>query len=458
MLMSRRQNGTKLNAKFKMQNAKFLPIIGLEVHIELKTRSKMFCSCSTHSFGHQPNSHVCPICLGLPGTLPVPNKKAIEWCLMTGLAFNCQIPEVSKFDRKNYFYPDLPKGYQISQYDQPFCINGWLKIGKRKIRIRRVHMEEDTAKMIHRTVDGRKATLLDFNRSGVPLMEIVTDPDLSSPIEARAYLKKLQQIIRYLDVSDCDMEKGSMRCEANISLSRAGSKKLPDYKIEIKNLNSFRFVEKALEYEIKRQKKLLEGGKKLTQETRGWDEIKQITFLQRVKETAADYRYFPEPDIPPIKWKKAEIEKLRRLLPELPDEKVKRLMKSYGLSESQASILAATRERADYFEEAVKVGKKHGLKAMKIANVIINKRVNLKKYLPAALVKLLIKKKTDLITDEKQLSGLVKQVIVANPNAVIDYKKGKTTALEFLMGQIQRLAKGKTDPKIAREILIKNLK
>lgn len=287
----------------------------------------------------------------------MPNKKAIEWCLMTGLAFNCQIPEVSKFDRKNYFYPDLPKGYQISQYDQPFCINGWLKIGKRKIRIRRVHMEEDTAKMIHRTVDGRKATLLDFNRSGVPLMEIVTDPDLSSPIEARAYLKKLQQIIRYLDVSDCDMEKGSMRCEANISLSRAGSKKLPDYKIEIKNLNSFRFVEKALEYEIKRQKKLLEGGKKLTQETRGWDEIKQITFLQRVKETAADYRYFPEPDIPPIKWKKAEIEKLRRLLPELPDEKVKRLMKSYGLSESQASILAATRERADYFEEAVKVGK-----------------------------------------------------------------------------------------------------
>jgi len=289
-------------------------------------------------------------------------------------------------------------------------------------------------------------------------MEIVSEPDINSPAEAKTYLKKLQQIIRYLGVSDCDMEKGSMRCEANISLALPNSKKLPDYKIEIKNLNSFKFVENALDYEIKRQKKLLETGKKLTQETWGWDEVKQITFLQRVKETAADYRYFPEPDIPPIRWSDKEIKRIKNLLPELSDNKMKRLVKSYGVSDSQAAILAATREKADYFEEAVKVGKKHGLKAIKIANVIINQRVELKKYLPVALVKLLIKKKTDLITDEKQLSDLVKQVIIANPNAVADYKKGKRAALEFLIGQIQRLAKGKADPKIIREILRKNLK
>ena len=436
---------------------KYQPIIGLEVHIELKTKSKMFCSCSADSFGHQPNSHVCPVCLALPGALPVPNKKAIEWCVMTGLALHCNIPKFSKFDRKNYFYPDLPKGFQISQYDKPFCVNGWLKIEKKKIRIQRVHLEVDTAKMIHRKPD-RKCTLIDFNRSGVPLMEIVTKPDLRKPNEAKIYLKKLQQIVRYLDVSDCDMEKGSMRCEANISLARVGSKKLPDYKVEIKNLNSFRFVEKALKYEIERQKKLLESGKKLSQQTRGWNEVKQITFLQRVKETAADYRYFPEPDIPPIKWKNRAIKKIKRLLPELPDEKTERFVRDYQFSKHQAEILTATQKRANYFEKAVKLAKKHDIPTVKIANIIINKKIDIKRYLPAELIQLLVKKRGRRIIDEEQIEEWAQKVISHNPNAVADYKKGKITTLEFLVGQVQRLSKGKADPNITREILKKNLK
>ncbi len=433
---------------------KYQPIIGLEVHIELKTRSKMFCSCSADYFGKPPNSHVCPVCLGLPGTLPVPNKKAIEWCVTTGLALNCKIPQFSKFDRKNYFYPDLPKGYQISQYETPFCENGWLKVKGRKIRLRQVHLEEDTAKLIHL----KGATLIDFNRSGVPLMEIVSEPDINSPAEAKAYLKKLQQIIRFLGVSDCDMEKGSMRCEANISLARKGIQKLPDYKMEIKNLNSFRFVEKALEYEIERQERLLRAGKKLTQETRGWDETRQVTFLQRVKETAADYRYFPEPDIPPIRWENKHLKELKNSLPELPDEKRERFVQDFGVSEYQAEILIATRARADYFEEAVKVGKKHKISAAKIANIIINRRIDTDKYLPAELIKLLVKKRTAQITDEGQIEKLVVKVIAENAQAVSDYQKGKKEALGFLIGQAVRVSSGKADPMLTKKILLAKLK
>ena len=448
-----------------MKKAKYLPIIGLEVHIELKTKSKMFCSCSADYFGSLPNTHVCPTCLGLPGALPVPNKKAIERCVKTGIALNCKIPEFSKFDRKNYFYPDLPKGYQISQYDAPFCENGWLEIGKKKIRIRRVHMEEDTAKLIHKG----KSTLIDFNRSGVPLMEIVTEPDINNSSEAKIYLKKLQQIVRYLGVSDCDMEKGSMRIEPNISMLKITNDKflisnqfpipndqLPKYKIEIKNINSFKFVEKAIEYEIKRQQKLLEAGEKLTPETRGWDEIKQITFSQRVKETAADYRYFPEPDIPPIKIKNLKF-KIKNL-PELPDEKIKRFVEKYGLLKYQIEILIATREKADYFEEAVKIGKKNGVSAFKIANIIINKKINIRKYLPIKLIKLLVKKKTGQITDKKQIRKLVKKVLSENQKAVEDYKKGKQEAVQFLIGCIMKKTKGKADAKITREILLESIK
>lgn len=436
---------------------KYRVVIGIEVHVELQTKSKMFCHCSADYFGHQPNTHVCPVCLGLPGSLPVPNQKAIEWCVKTGLALNCQVPLFSKFDRKNYFYPDLPKGFQISQYDQPFCLKGWLRVGKSKIRLRRVHLEEDTAKMIHRSIDGEKTTLIDFNRSGVPLMEIVTEPDIQSPVEAKAYLKKLQQIIRYLGVSDADMEKGSMRCEANVSLAKSDCKKLPDYKVEIKNLNSFRFFEKALTYEIKRQEKILKAGGKITQHTRGWDEISQKTFVQRLKETAADYRYFPEPDIPPIKWKKKEIEDLRRTLPELPDDKAARFQKDYQLSSYQAEILTATVKQADYFEEAVRVGKKYGLAVSKIANVIINHRIDTSKVLPAGLVKIMVKKKASRIVDEGQIENWVKTVIANQPQAVVDYQKGKTAALEFLMGQVQRLAKGMAEAKKTRKLLKKLL-
>ena len=436
-------------------------IIGLEIHIELKTKSKMFCRCSADYFGHQPNTHVCPICLGLPGALPVANKKAIEWTVLAGKALNCQIPLFSKFDRKNYFYPDLPKGYQISQYDLPLAINGELKfkIGnlKLKIRIKRVHLEEDTAKMIHTG----KATLLDFNRSGVPLMEIVTEPDIRSPQEAKKFLKKLQQVIRYLGISDCDLEKGSMRCEANVSVRRrlpaVSDQALPSYKVEIKNLNSFRFVKKALAYEIERQIKLFQQDEEPIQETRGWDEVKQVTRPQRIKEEAQDYRYFPEPDLPPIRWTQKELSVISRQLPELPDEKTARFQKKYHLSFYQAQILAQTQEKADYFEEAVKIGKKYQISPQKLANVIINKRVDFKKILPAELIKILVKKKRAPRISEEELEKLIDQVLAQHPQAVADYQKGKKEAVGFLLGQVMRLAQKKIDPIKTKALILKKL-
>ncbi|TSC54337.1 MAG: aspartyl-tRNA(Asn)/glutamyl-tRNA (Gln) amidotransferase subunit B, partial [Microgenomates group bacterium LiPW_31] len=319
---------------------RFFPIIGLEVHIELETESKMFCSCSASHFGKKPNTQTCPICLGLPGALPVPNKKAIEWTVLVGLALNCQIPIFSKFDRKNYFYPDLPKGYQISQYDLPLCQNGRLD----GVKIRRVHLEEDTAKLIHTIVKSKKCTLIDFNRSGVPLMEIVSEPDITSALQAKTFLQKLQQIVRYLGVSEADMEKGQMRCEptVNLKIVKNGKTQFTPL-VEIKNINSFRFVQKAIEFEINRQ--LKEFQKTRTEKglgnktTRGWDEVKQKTVLQREKEEAADYRYFPEPDIPPMRWDKFTINNLQLTVPELPGQKVARFIKQYGLSKYDAVIL-----------------------------------------------------------------------------------------------------------------------
>lgn len=434
-------------------------IIGLEIHIELKTQSKMFCGCSAAYFGHKPNTHVCPVCLGLPGALPVANKKAIGWVVLCGLALDCQIPLFSKFDRKNYFYPDLPKGYQISQYDLPLAVKGRVKMDDSKIiRITRVHLEEDTAKLIHATVKGKGVTLIDFNRAGVPLMEVVTEPDIKSPQEAKEFLKKLRQIVRYLGISDCDMEKGSMRLEVNVSLQKSGISKLPDYKVEIKNLNSFRFVEKALEYEIKRQLGLIKKGQKPLQETRGWNEVEQMTYSQRWKEEAQDYRYFPEPDLPPIHWQKKEIERIKKSLIELPDEKGARFQKQYKLSLDQIKSLIESRERADYFEEAVKVGCQHQIDAKEIANVLVNKRIGIEKILPAELIKILVKKRIKPTIKGKELEKIVNKVIRENRKAVEDYKKGKITAVEFLVGQIARATKGQADPNQTRKVLLEKLR
>lgn len=432
---------------------KYQPIIGLEIHIELKTKAKMFCGCSADYFGHEPNTHVCPICLGLPGVLPVANKKAIEWTVIAGLALNCKIPLFSKFDRKNYFYPDLPKGYQISQYDLPLAVNGKLKA--QTIRIRRVHLEEDTAKMIH----AKDATLLDFNRSGVPLMEIVTEPDIRNPKEAKEFLRKLQQIIRYLGISDCDMEKGSMRIEPNVSIqSPTSNDQLPNYKVEIKNINSFRFVQRALDYEIERQTKILATGRQLVQETRGWDEVKQVTFPQRIKEQAQDYRYFPEPDLPPIRWQKKQIKAIRLQLPELPGKKLARLVKKFSLSNYQAQILVADHQKANYFEEAAKLGKKKQLSAKDIANMIINKRVKIKKTSPPQLIKILVAQRAKPKISKEKLIQIIRQVLKENPKVVEEYKKGKKTVIEFLVGQVMRKTEGQADPNQARRLIVVGLK
>ncbi len=433
-------------------------IIGLEIHVELKTESKMFCSCPADHFGKKPNTQTCPVCLGLPGALPVPNKKAIEWTILTGLALGCQVPLFSKFDRKNYFYPDLPKGFQISQYDLPFCQKGSFRLeNKRTIGITRVHLEEDTGKLLHKTVRGKGVTLIDFNRSGVPLMEIVTEPDLRTTTEVKEFLKKLQQLLRYLGVSDGEMEKGSMRLEANISLRKKDSQELPDYKVEIKNLNSFRFVIKALNYEIERQKKVLDSGKKLGLETRGFNENKGITFVQRVKEEAQDYRYFPEPDTPPIRWKKEETEKIRKSLPELPEEKKEKLIKTHQLSEDYARILSRSLKTVEFFEKTVKKGKKE-LKPEEIANLIINKRIDINQYSPEGLVKYLVKQKRKVKLPLKEVKKVVSEVLRENKKAVEDFKKGKTTVIEFLVGQVARKTKGQADPNQTRKILLEKLK
>jgi len=413
---------------------KYKPVIGLEVHVELKTKSKMFCSCSADYFGKEPNTYCCPVCLGLPGTLPVPNKTAIEWCIKIGLALNCKIPLNSKFDRKNYFYPDLPKGYQISQYDEPFCLNGFIVLnGGKKIRIRRVHMEEDTGKLIHE----RGSTLIDFNRSGVPLVEIVTEPDFESAEEVVEYLKKLQQIVRYLEVSNADMEKGDMRLEPNISL--ATSQELPSYKVEVKNINSFKFVDRAINYEIERQAKILDTEEKPIQETRGWDEKKQSTVSQRIKEEANDYRYFPEPDIPPFSWKEEQIRQLVEQMPELPDVKLKRFMENYLLSSYDSEILTREKNIAYYFEEAVKIGAIHLINPKQIANFIINRKIDTEKMLPAELIEKMVLALKNVQVDSSKLEEAIHKILNENQKIVEDYKKGKVQVIGVLIGKVKQI-------------------
>lgn len=435
------------------------PVIGLEVHVELNTKSKMFCRCSADYFGAKPNTHTCPVCLGLPGALPFTNKQAIEDCMKIGLALNCEISELSRFERKNYFYPDLPKGYQISQYRWPLCINGELKIENRKlIRINRVHQEEDTGKLTHLGAE----TLIDYNRSGVPLVEIVTEPDFKNSEEVRDYAKKLQQIFRYLGVSNADMERGDMRLEANVSVRKVashtscGNTKLPDYRVELKNINSFRFMVAAIEYEIKRQTEALKKGEKLTQETRGWDEDKKQTYLQRKKEEANDYRYFPEPDIPEFRIKDLEL-RIKEEIPELPEQKVKRYVSELGLKESQALVLVESRKLAEYFERVVELGGKEGIEGVEAANFLVNRKINIEEVSPDQVIKEIKNKGIGVIGNTGELQKLAEEAILENPQMKELYRKGKVTVIQALIGAVMKKTSGKANPEKVKEILEKLL-
>lgn len=435
------------------------PIIGIEVHVELATASKMFCGCPADHFGKEPNTQTCPVCLGLPGALPVPNKKAVEWAILLGLALGCTINEESKFDRKHYFYPDLPKGYQISQYDQPLAVGGSLG----NIRIRRVHLEEDTGKLQHQGSE----TLVDFNRSGVPLVEIVTEPDFRSIEEVDVFVKKLQQIVRYLGISGADMEKGSMRIEPSVSLRgavatkqslkiatprSAGSRddnthQLPNYRVEIKNINSFKFARNAITYEIERQTEMLARGETPTQQTRGFVESKGITVAQREKEEAHDYRYFPEPDIPPMKWESSQLSAISRQIGELPDKKRDRFIKDYGLGDYDAGQLTETRERAEFFEDILR-HMSSVISPKTVANIIINKKAKTKEEVLGFL-------QSPSGIAEGELQTIIDQVFKDNQKAVEDYKNGKEQALMFLVGQAMRIAKGKSPAEELKKEIIR---
>jgi len=436
--------------------SEYTPVIGLEIHVELKTKSKMFCGCDAHHFQVKPNTHTCPVCLGLPGALPVPNRKAIEWCQLIGLALNCQLANQSKFDRKNYFYPDLSKGYQISQYDQPLCFKGNYELtnGKR-IGITRVHMEEDTGKSVHRTINGEKLTLVDFNRSGVPLVEIVTEPDFRNSDEVDEFLKGLQKIIRFLGVSDADMEKGSMRLEVNMSLGK-DPKSLPNYKVEVKNINSFRYVKKAIEYEFIRQTEILDRGDTPIQETRGYQEDVDKTISQRSKEEAQDYRYFPDPDIPPMEFNEADFDKIREQLPELPQVKSSRYQKSYNLDRETALFLTETPAISAYFEAVLKRADAN-TEAKTIANLLKNKKVDWRVISQDHLVEQLKSGQNNPQMDPDELEEIVRKVLNENPDVVAKYKAGKTAVLGYLVGQVMRESKGKAEAKTIAKIFEKSI-
>ena len=472
------------------------PVIGMEVHVQLLTATKMFCRCAADYASAAPNTRVCPVCLGLPGVLPVINRKAVESAILTALALNCQVAGYTRWDRKNYPYPDLPKGYQISQYEHPLAFHGWLEVGvggvSRRIRIRRAHLEEDTAKLVH--VAGR--SLIDFNRAGVPLLEIVSEPDIRSPEEARLYLIKLRTILRYLGVSSANMEEGAMRCEANISLRPAGTDGLPATHVEVKNLNSFRAVKQALEYEIRRQQAILKAGGQVEQVTVGWDEERGQTVLQRSKEEAHDYRYFPEPDLPPLRIPQEWVDELRRKLPELPDACALRLQREYRLGPQEAALLAAEQPLVQLFEQACSLlpAVDSPEMARKVANWIVGPLFHLmnrddvpaEKLLvrPAHLAELIqlvetgsisttsarevleqvfrtgespgeIVRRSGLVqvSDVDALRQVVQEVLAANPKALADYRAGKKQARQFLIGQVMRATRGQANPQALEKLL-----
>ena len=463
---------------------KITPIIGLEVHVELKTKSKMFCGCDAEHFHAQPNTHTCPVCLGLPGALPVPNKVACEWCIKLGLALGCSVNQTSFFERKNYFYPDLPKGYQISQYQKPFTINGHLGIDGHDIRINRVHQEEDTGKSVH---IGNE-TLLDFNRSGVPLVEIVSEPDINSPEEAKKYLLKIQQIVRYLGISDADIEKGSMRCEPTVNLNIDGQF---TPLVEIKNVASLTGVMTAIQYEIDRQSSQFTQDNvtknSTNKTTRGWDADKNQTFLQREKEGSADYRYFPEPDIPPIEFTDNQIAAIRATLTEMPDVKVAKY-KSLGLSDYDAALLSEDSTFSSIFDKILNSSNNPNF-AKFVTNLLIGplktieisidkikpeyfqKLFDNKDKLSSTAIKQLIldsytsgtdplvlasKQNLFQVSDAGAIEEMAKKIIADNPKAVADYQKNPMS-VGFLVGQLMKASKGSANPVLAKEILEKLL-
>ncbi|ANY74398.1 MULTISPECIES: Asp-tRNA(Asn)/Glu-tRNA(Gln) amidotransferase subunit GatB [Paenibacillus] len=477
-----------------MSTSKYETVIGLEVHVELHTNSKIFCGCST-AFGAPPNTHTCPICLGHPGVLPVLNRQAVEYAMKAAMALNCTISDVSKFDRKNYFYPDSPKAYQISQYDQPIGLNGWIDIevdGKTKrIGITRLHLEEDAGKLTH--VDGGYASLVDFNRVGTPLVEIVSEPEISSPEEAKAYLEKLRAIMQYCEVSDVKMEEGSLRCDANISLRPWGQKEFGT-KAELKNMNSFRGVQRGLEYEQFRQAEVLDEGGVIVQETRRWDEAQGKTFSMRGKEQAHDYRYFPDPDLVSVhiseEWKEA----VRATIPELPDARKARYTSEYGLPDYDAAVITASKPLADFFEDSLNYTKdaksvsnwimgdllgylnannlelsqvkitgqglgemigliEKGTISSKIAKTVFKEMLESGK-LPAQIVE---EKGLVQISDEGAIKSIVEQVVANNPQSVEDYKAGKQKAIGFLVGQVMKESKGKANPALVNKLLVEVL-
>ncbi len=475
--------------------SKYETVIGLEVHVELHTKSKIFCGCST-SFGAPPNTHACPVCLGHPGVLPVLNRQAVEYAMKAAMAINCEIAEWCKFDRKNYFYPDSPKAYQISQFDQPIGQNGWIDIevdGKTKrIGITRLHLEEDAGKLTH--IDGGLGSLVDLNRVGTPLVEIVSEPDIRSPEEAKAYLEKLRAIMQYCDVSDVKMEEGSLRCDANVSIRPYGQEKFGT-RAELKNMNSFRGVQRGLEYEELRQADILDGGGEVVQETRRWDESQGKTFSMRGKEEAHDYRYFPDPDLVRLhiddEWKA----RVRASIPELPDARQARYIEQYGLSSYDAGVLTASMRLADFFEESLKhtsdakasanwiMGDLLGylnannleLDAVKITGQGLGEMIQLieKGTISTKIAKTVFKSMLESgksprkiveeqglvqISDEGAILAIVDSVIAANPQSVEDFRGGKEKAIGFLVGQIMKETKGKANPGLVNKLLVDRLK
>ena len=465
-------------------------VMGLEVHSELKTQTKIYCDCTT-AFGGEPNTHCCPICTGMPGTLPVLNGRVVEFAIRAGLATNCKINGFSKQDRKNYFYPDLPKAYQVSQFDLPFCYEGRVEVEAEgetvTIGITRIHIEEDAGKLLHGSGEG---SLVDYNRCGVPLIEIVSEPDFRTAEQVRAYMEKLRTILLYADVSDCKMNEGSLRCDVNLSVRKKGAKDFGT-RTEMKNMNSFNFIVKAIEYEAKRQIKVIESGGKITQETRRWDEEKGITVSMRSKEEAHDYRYFPEPDLMPIVTSDERIEEIRKSLPELPDSRKRRYEESLGLTKKDAILITASRHMADFFEAAAKESKNPKGVANWIITEVFSRLTEEEKeaegvipFLPSYLGELVNLIEEDvisnsiaknvfsimwetgkapaLIVEEKglkqisnnsELEAMAKEVIEKNPKPVADYLSGKEAALQSLMGQMMRLTKGQANPKLVVDIL-----